>query len=122
MISTFIVPQLGPFLSKELFLTGRTVQPHRAVAYGFVTAVAADTAALDVLTRQYCDMLLDSAPRAMALVKALVDFETTHSRAENLVEAQRVFSVCMHSDEAKHGLAAFRRRQKPNWSVIKASL
>lgn len=42
MISTFIVPQLGLFHSRELFITGRRLPAERALQIGFLTELAAD--------------------------------------------------------------------------------
>ena len=122
MISTFIVPQIGAFHARELFLTGRRLPAARCDRLGMLTEVASPPGrTLDGLVGEYCAHLLSSAPRASAACKRLVDFVAAHGHAENLEEARRVFSDCVRGDEAKYGTQCFREKRQPDWSTLAQS-
>jgi len=125
MISTFIVPELGSFLSKEMFLTGRRVPAKQALDMGFLTAVAKDNKDdFERLTQEYLNHLLSSAPDAMRMIKGLVQYELSHTHEENAVEAVKVFQASLMSEETKYGLKMFKEKKEPDWSnfQIKAKL
>lgn len=114
MISTFIVPQLGAFRSRELFMTGRRVPADELLRMGALTAVGA----VDALVPEYCAHLLASAPRASAACKRLVAFVDSHAHEDNVREARRVFAECVRGDEARYGTECFRARATPDWSKL----
>jgi methylglutaconyl-CoA hydratase len=72
MISCYIVPSLGPFLSKELMITGRRVDAKRCYEMGFVTAVGGSEEEFHQLCNQYIGMIKTSAPEAVRMCKELV--------------------------------------------------
>ena len=78
MISTFIVPQIGAFAAKEMFLRGNRIAGPRARELGMVSEVATD-GCLDEAVDDVLDDLLSSAPEAMGVIKSLVSYVDSHN-------------------------------------------
>ncbi|KNC49259.1 enoyl-CoA hydratase/isomerase [Thecamonas trahens ATCC 50062] len=119
MISTYIVPQLGPFFSRELMLTGRRTSLQRLYEMGAMTKVAESEAGVELLVATLMDELRTSAPAAMAATKKLIGFVATHPHAEAMAEAVGVFKASLRSPETLHGLEAWRKRQAPDWKPFR---
>lgn len=167
MISTFIVPQLGLFHSRELFITGRRLPAARALQIGFLTDLAPTgqfrtqklkgtshsptslspplpcacfllsdilcahlivaspvcaEAELPQLVEQYLEELRTSAPGAMRVCKELVAYVHSHNHKENVEEAKQRFWQAMQGPEAKFGLQAFYKKQRPDWGQLQSRL
>ncbi|KAI9258963.1 ClpP/crotonase-like domain-containing protein [Phascolomyces articulosus] len=118
IISQFIVPELGKHKTREFMLTGRRV-PAAEGAGSFLTAVVSPEE-LDAKVKSYIDMLVDSAPGAMADIKQLIDMvgsggDKNHKeRIQNGVE--EAYVKMMQSDEAAYGIMSFLSKQKPDWN------
>ncbi|KAG0250233.1 EnoyL-CoA hydratase [Actinomortierella ambigua] len=118
MISEVIVPQLGPFLSKQYMLTGERVPADEALRVGFVSAVVGkEDDALDKKTQEYLDLLLQGGPGALRDVKALVDVIDSRGGDPEASSkyVREAFVKMVTSEEAAHGIGAFASRKKPNW-------
>ncbi|KAF9999177.1 EnoyL-CoA hydratase [Entomortierella chlamydospora] len=117
LISEVIVPQLGPFRSKQYMLSGERVSAQEAYRVGFVTSVAEDEESLDKKVKEYVDLLLQSGPGAMRDVKLLVDSVDQRGGDHQAVASyvREAFGKMISSDEASHGIGAFASREKPNW-------
>lgn len=121
MISCYIVPSLGPFAASELFLTGRRADAKRCYEWGFLSAVAADEAALNATTKRYVGEFVSAAPGALATCKELIEFVRTHPHEENVKKAQKAFVGALKSGEMQEGLKAFREKRKPTWAQVAPS-
>jgi len=122
LISAYIAPQIGSFHAKQLMLTGKKVSAQQALQLGFLTAVAQSDEELDRLTNEYTDELLSSAPGAMSVIKATVDYVCSHGHEENVAHVQKVFGQTVHSPEALYGMSCFVQKKKPDWTEFKANL
>ena len=114
VISVVCLPKMSRADANELFLTGDRITPARAVEAGLVNrAVAPDD--LDEAVDDIVGMCLRGGPMALAAAKELIRrvptmdrqtaFDWTATRSRELFE----------SDEAKVGIAAFRRREDAPW-------
>ncbi|KAG0209192.1 EnoyL-CoA hydratase [Mortierella sp. GBA30] len=117
LISEVIVPQLGPFRSKQYMLSGERVSALEAYRVGFVTAVAEDQESLDKKVQEYVDLLLQGGPSAMRDVKKLVDAVDSRGGDPKVAPAyvREAFAKMITSEEAAHGIGAFASREMPNW-------
>jgi len=70
--TTRLVRAAGPARAKELVMTGRILKARDAVAYGIVTEVVADDAALAERTAAFARSLADLPPVAVGYAKQLV--------------------------------------------------
>ncbi|KAI9498620.1 ClpP/crotonase-like domain-containing protein [Zychaea mexicana] len=119
IISQFIVPELGKHKTREYMLTGRRV-PASEGAGSFLTATVSSQDELDAKVKSYIEMLVDSAPDAMADIKKLIDMvgsggdKDQHARVQKGVEDAYV--KMMQSDEAAYGIMSFLSKQKPDWN------
>ncbi|CAJ0827217.1 6250_t:CDS:2 [Entrophospora sp. SA101] len=123
IISQFIVPELGPFKSKQYFITGETIRVDQALKDNFISDVAVDSKELDEKCNYYIEKLIESAPKSIGKIKDLVKFITSKNNLKG--EAGEVkeeliikdyFVNMMISDEAKVGLTAYKNKEKPNWN------
>lgn len=119
IISQYIVPEVGSQKAREYMLTGRRVPAQEALPY-LSAVVPAD--ALDTRVKSYVDMLVESAPGAMADIKRLVDGaahgadKEEHGRLQEFVQA--AYLKMMQSDEAAYGIMSFLNKQKPDWNAF----
>eukprot|EP01097_Dermamoeba_algensis_P012054 TRINITY_DN95_c0_g1_i2.p1 TRINITY_DN95_c0_g1~~TRINITY_DN95_c0_g1_i2.p1 ORF type:complete len:269 (-),score=69.47 TRINITY_DN95_c0_g1_i2:119-925(-) len=116
LISTYIIPQLGLYHTKQFMLTGERVPIERAYELGAVSGLADDAAQLDKLVQGYINELLQNGPNAMANVKKLSNFVSSHTHEENIDAAKQVFAQMIKSDEAAYGISCFLKREKVDWS------
>lgn len=117
IISAYVVPEFGTFRAKQLFLTGEKVSASQAMEYGFLSQVVADEESLDIATKKYIDILLESGPKAMEIIKEAVYHVNNHSHQENLTYVNSIFQKhVITSEEARYGIMCFMNRQKPNWT------
>ena len=121
MISTYVVPVLGPATSKALMLTGSDMDLATLAGRGGMTAVAHDREGARALLDVLLDELRLCGPRAMAATKDLIHkvCEVGHGDAMGLAEA--VFVDSLSSPEVRHGLAAFRSKTDPDWTSFRLS-
>jgi len=117
IISAYVVPELGLFHSRQLFLTGEKVSASRVHQMGVLSEVVDDDEALDKVTQKYIDALLGSGPRAMEVIKEVVHHVGNHSHDENLAYVPKIFQeYVLMSEEARYGITCFIQRQKPDWT------
>jgi len=117
IISAYVVPELGSFRSRQLFLTGEKITAKQALDYGFLSDVVLDEEGLNVATEKYVNILLESGPKAMAVIKELVHFVENHPHPENLNNVNIIFQkYVLSSEEARYGIMCFMNRQKPDWT------
>jgi methylglutaconyl-CoA hydratase len=115
VISPYVVRKIGVSAARELFLAGERFTAARAAAIGLVHRVVR-LDELDATVDARVQELLQAAPGAVAVAKALV-----RSVASHPVETVREL-VCDRiaerraSDEGQEGLRAFLEKRKPSWA------
>eukprot|EP01124_Arcella_intermedia_P035986 TRINITY_DN9321_c0_g1_i2.p1 TRINITY_DN9321_c0_g1~~TRINITY_DN9321_c0_g1_i2.p1 ORF type:complete len:161 (-),score=27.29 TRINITY_DN9321_c0_g1_i2:48-530(-) len=117
IISAYVVPQLGPFHAKQLFLTGEKISAEKAQEIGFLSGVVDTEEELDRETLRYVRVVLGNGPGAMSHVKSAVQFVSTHAHPENLRYVQELFDAAVvTSPEALYGMACFMQKAQPDWT------
>ena len=117
-IAPFVQARVGRRVALRLGLSGERVSGMLAQSLGLVDALAADSDALDALQAQWLNRILGCGPQANRSLKALLsrDVAGDTSIGAWLDDAALRFAQCMRSEGAE-GIAAFRERRAPNWSV-----
>eukprot|EP00008_Paramoeba_atlantica_P008620 CAMPEP_0201491610 /NCGR_PEP_ID=MMETSP0151_2-20130828/30455_1 /ASSEMBLY_ACC=CAM_ASM_000257 /TAXON_ID=200890 /ORGANISM="Paramoeba atlantica, Strain 621/1 / CCAP 1560/9" /LENGTH=102 /DNA_ID=CAMNT_0047878037 /DNA_START=638 /DNA_END=943 /DNA_ORIENTATION=+ len=99
-------------------MSGEKIAASDAFRLGVVSKVVSQPQ-LDDEVKKYATELLSSAPRAMATIKGLVQFNERHTSQENREEVKRIFREMMGSEEAMHGISSFAQKQKPDWAPFR---
>jgi len=116
IISAYVVPELGQFRAKQLFLSGERISASRAYEIGFLTEVVEDEEALDKATNKYINMLLENGPSAMAQIKESVHTICNNKHEENILHVLEVFDKSVvTSEEALYGIMCYTQHKTPNW-------
>ncbi|KAI8832822.1 2-ketocyclohexanecarboxyl-CoA hydrolase [Chytriomyces cf. hyalinus JEL632] len=117
IISLYIVPQLGPSLSRQFFLTGEKISTQQLLQAGCLAA-AVPTAALDETVAAYAKMLLAGGPGAQKTIKRLVSVvgSSNATEQEKSQTVKAVFEGMLRSEEAAYGMQAFLSKKAPNWA------
>lgn len=114
LISVTVLPRLQARAAHELFLTGETVDAHRAVAIGLVNAaVPADR--LDDEVARYTGMLRLGAPGALAGAKQMLRRERPATMAEDFAAMNALSASYFASEEGQEGIRAFGEKRPPSW-------
>jgi methylglutaconyl-CoA hydratase len=116
VISTFVLPKIGPAAARRYFLTGEVFGPAAAQAMGLVHEVA-PAAALDQKVAEIIAGIRKCGPRAVAEAKVLIremlaraaDRDAAAEHAAGTIARVRV------SPEGQEGLGAFLEKRKPGW-------
>ena len=116
VISVVCLPKLGPSHGMKLLLTGERFDGRRAVEVGLAhRAVPADQ--LMTAVQQEIDALRLAGPNALAECKRLVRRIPTLDRDAALKEAAEWSLRMFLSAEATEGMAAFREKRPPAWTL-----
>jgi methylglutaconyl-CoA hydratase len=117
IISLVIVPQTGPFIARNLMLSGARLTAARALELHLLSRVVSE-GELDVATQELVGELLSCGPGAMAKIKRLIDHVATHDPASSREYVGAAFKEMMSSEEAAFGMRAFLQRQQPDWGAF----
>ncbi len=98
---------------KEMALFGRRIGADRALALGFVAAVAEDARAAAMAVADAC---LHQSPRAVEVAKAMIHAGVGEDRAA-MIDLLGSGMIAASADKAE-GVAAFRAKRKPEFSGI----
>jgi methylglutaconyl-CoA hydratase len=114
VISTFVLPRIGARAARRYFLTGERFGAPQAMAMGLVhecSPADALQARIDGILHE----LLQGAPRALGVAKALIRSAVALPRDRAIEESIRTIAELRVTPEAQEGLAAFLEKRKPNW-------
>jgi methylglutaconyl-CoA hydratase len=117
VISTFVLPRIGPSHARALFATGQRFDADRALRIGLVHDVVADEAALDARVAELIDELRSAGPEAARAAKALVRELPDLTASEARAEAVRRIAGRRTSAEGQEGLGAFVQKRPPSWAA-----
>ncbi|KAK3279105.1 hypothetical protein CYMTET_12996 [Cymbomonas tetramitiformis] len=120
IISTFIVPQMGPFASQQLMLSGARLSSAEAKGYGLLTEVCDGEESIAAHAKECVASLMSSAPQAMSTIKKLVRHVADNNHENGVAYAKGVFKEMMVSEEARYGITSFQKKEKPDWTSFAA--
>ena len=103
-------------------MTGRKIAIQDASTMGFVTRICKTTEEMHEIAKSYITDFIEAAPGALARTKRLIHYVNNHSFEDNIDAAKKAFVETVSGDEAKFGMMAFLRRQKPDWTQLKSKL
>jgi methylglutaconyl-CoA hydratase len=114
VISPFVLKRIGLSRSRQLALTGRSVDGFMAQEIGLVHDVAPE-GQLDEVVSGYVRDILKGSPEALAATKALL-FRV----AEQVLDESRSYRVetlnrLRQSAEGQEGMASFVEKRPPAW-------
>ncbi len=112
---TWLLPRrVGLQRAKEMALTGRVVEAAEAEEMGLVWRVV-DPEALTAEVNDLARRLAEGAPLAQALIKAAMNRSYEMSFAEALSHEAQAQSICLGSEDAAEGIAAFLEKRDPDF-------
>lgn len=115
-ISPYVVDAIGPRHAKALFCTGRRFDAAFAQHIGLVQEVFDSEDELLAAQERVASDIMDAAPEAVALSKALVmDVWGEEITPRLMDETARRIAQKRTSPEGQEGLRAFLERRQPNW-------
>lgn len=121
LISAYITPELGPYLTRQFMLTGEKVSAEELYRLGVVSALVDNEQEMHRVTQTYVEQLLTSAPNAMTVIKSLIKHVSSHGHSENVPYVRKVFSETVRSEEAMYGISCFMQKQQPDWTTFQKS-
>jgi methylglutaconyl-CoA hydratase len=117
VISTFVLPRIGPSHGRALFATGQRFDADRAQRIGLVHEVVGDEAALDARVAELLDELRSAGPEAARAAKALVRDIPGLPAPQARAEVVRRIAGRRTSPEGQEGLGAFVEKRPPRWAA-----
>lgn len=122
-ISPYVVAAIGARQARRLFATGEAFDAQAALAYGLVSEVVADGAALVAAAERIAAAQRANSPEAVAEAKALIGAVAGHPIDNRLVEdTARRIAAARVSAAGQEGVRAFLERRKPDWAADQAAL
>ena len=116
LVMTFLRRQLRERDARELLLTGELIDAARALAIGLVNRVVSERELLPE-ARRYADAVLRGGPEAVANTKRLLAELWPVSVQADLDRALAFHLEARQSPEAAEGVAAFREKRPPKWTL-----
>ncbi|MEC9346926.1 MAG: crotonase/enoyl-CoA hydratase family protein [Pseudomonadota bacterium] len=113
-ISPFVVRRMGEANARRVMLNCRFFDTDEAVALGLISE-AVDPADLDAAVDAEVARILDCAPGAVAMTKALIHFVANHWGEDNVGYTADRLADCWETDEGKEGITCFLEKRKPSW-------
>ncbi len=114
VISTFVLPKIGPAAARRYFLTGEIFKAPVARAMGLVHEVT-DADGLDATVERLVAALRGNGPNAVAAAKRVIREGMSLSRDESIEHTARTIAGLRTSPEGQEGLGAFLEKRRPSW-------
>lgn len=114
VISTYVLPRIGPGPARRYFLTGERFGAAEALAMGLVHEVA-PAGALDARVQALVSEILKGGPLALREAKRLIRDAGRLPREQAVEETIRRIADLRVGPEAQEGLSAFLEKRKPQW-------
>lgn len=115
VISTFVLPKIGPSAARRYFLTGERFGARDAQTLGLVHEVVPPDA-LEGRVEALIAELLRCGPRAVEAAKRLLREVAGMPREKAIEHTVHTIATLRVSPEAQEGLGAFLEKRKPDWS------
>jgi enoyl-CoA hydratase len=104
----------GLGVTKDLVLTGRTVDADEALQIGLVNAVYEPGELLE-RSLETANLLASKSPVALRAAKVALNHALQGDHVENLAREADLFGELFASEDAKEGLAAFVEKREPRF-------
>lgn len=114
VISTFVLPKIGPAAARRYFLTGEIFNAPVAKAIGLVHEVVGSDS-LDSAVERLVDALRGNGPHAVAAAKRLIREGLALEREAGIEHTVRAIAGLRASPEGQEGLGAFLEKRAPSW-------
>jgi len=114
VISTFVLPKVGPAAARRWFLTGEIFKAPVARGLGLVHEVVAPER-LDEAVERWVAALRGNGPNAVAAAKRLIREGPPLGRDGSIEHTVRVIAGLRASPEGQEGLGAFLEKRPPSW-------
>jgi methylglutaconyl-CoA hydratase len=115
MISPFVIRRVGPARAQRLFLTAETFSAEDAERFGLIDKVV-PAEKLDETVETVCRDFERCGPDALARVKEIVAFVTTHAPEDSRRYTAEMLAKMRAGDEGQEGMAAFFEKRPPRWT------
>ncbi len=107
-----LVDLVGPGFAKDIFFTGRRLQPDEAQRIGLVNRVVPD-AEFDALVAEYATMISTGAPLTMKAGKRIIREVLKPDADLDMDLCRRLILDCFESEDYAEGRKAFMEKRKP---------
>lgn len=103
---------IGAANAADIFLSARKFDAAEALRIGYVQRVVPNEH-LDTAVDEYCAMLAENAPLAMATAKRAINESLKEPAERDLAAVQQLVAACWASEDFKEGRQAFMEKRKP---------
>jgi isohexenylglutaconyl-CoA hydratase len=115
-IAPFVVERVGLTTARRLCLSGARFDGVEARRLGLVHEIFADDGELDALLAATLKQVLDCAPLANAMTKAII-LSVAHTDMDTVLDvAAQKFAQAVRGPEAGEGITAFMQKRAPKWA------
>jgi methylglutaconyl-CoA hydratase len=114
VVSTFVLPRIGPGHTRRLYLTGEVFGMQTARDVGLVHEVSAEDE-LDERVRRVVQSILRNGPEAVRQAKGYLRKMNELSREDRIKLSVETLVKARSSPEGKEGLAAFLEKRPAAW-------
>jgi methylglutaconyl-CoA hydratase len=114
IVSVFLTRQIGEKRSRDLLLTGRTIDAAQAKEYGLVTEVVPAERLMDA-ARELAETLIAASPSSLARAKRLLVSSAASSVDADLERAILENARIRCTPDFQEGVASFLEKRKPVW-------
>lgn len=114
IVSVFLTRQIGEKRSRDLLLTGRTIDAAEAKAFGLVTEVVPCDQLLN-RAQELAGTLIEASPSSLSRAKRLLISSQAASVDHDLERAILENARIRCTPDFKEGLASFLEKRKPVW-------
>jgi methylglutaconyl-CoA hydratase len=114
IISTYVLPKIGPGAARRYFLTGERFGSAEALSMGLIHDVV-PAGKMEERVNAIAADLLKGGREALRAAKRLIREAGGLRREQAIQETIRLIAEIRVSAEAQEGLTAFLEKRKPNW-------
>jgi enoyl-CoA hydratase len=106
---------IGAANAADIFLSARKFGAAEALRIGYVQRVVPNDQ-LDSVADEYCAMIAENAPLAMAAAKRAINEALKDPAERDLAAVQNLVAACWASEDFKEGRAAFMAKRTPRFT------